>query len=71
MEAHEGTLTVRSELKKGSTFIVLIPLKARVKETMTKVIGGSDNMAKDDVEVQEVSSELISSGSFAVSQKVG
>ena len=40
VEAHDGTLTVRSELKKGSTFCVLLPLKSKSKSAKTEVIGG-------------------------------
>ena len=42
MEAHDGTLTVRSELKRGSTFTALIPLKAKAKVAKTEVIGGPE-----------------------------
>ena len=47
VEAHDGALTVRSEVKKGSTFTVLIPLKAKVKETKTGVIGGTTKLDKN------------------------
>ena len=47
VEAHDGTLTVRSELRKGSTFTVLLPLKAKKKEAKTVPFGGPETSVLD------------------------